>query len=87
MVCGSYWCVTDSLRLGTQKFLAFLNSLVGQNIQNGQCQQWCNCVEYQGYTVNIELLGRNGLCIRGHPSMRDGVPRSGMLLYLHLILK
>ena len=55
MVCGSYWCVTDSLRLGTQKFLAFLNSLVGQNIQNGQCQQWYNGVEYQGNTVNVEL--------------------------------
>ena len=55
MVCGSYWCVTDSLRLGTQKFLALLNSLVGQNIQYGQGQQWYNGVEYQGYTVDIEL--------------------------------
>ena len=55
MVCGSYWCVTDSLRLGTQKFLAFLNSLVGQDIQNGQCQQWYNGVEYQSNTVDVEL--------------------------------
>ena len=63
MVCGSYWCVTDGLWLGNQTFHALLDSLVGQNIQNGQCQQWYNGVEYQGYTVDIELKGKKGLCI------------------------
>ena len=55
MVRGSFWRVTDGLWLGNQMFHALLDSLVGQNIQNGQCQQWYNGVEYQSNTVNVEL--------------------------------